>query len=193
MPILILAATLAAASLVALLIERRAGVGPRLAPRLGLKRDVLKEALFLAQYGQGTCLLVAAPLAAVLDAERGWWASLALIGSAVATFAATHAIKHLTGRVRPGRERDGHRPGAFLGPHLKVATWRESFPSSHAANAAAMSAVLAGLYPDGLVVWWTLAAAAAGLRWLLEAHWLSDVLAGAALGILCGAVVIAFL
>ena len=175
---------LAAAAVAAIVVEARRRVAP--APRLALRRDWLREARFVSQYGQGTCVAVAVAVVACLDPAGRRARVAAVVGATLLSFAATHALKHLTGRVRPGRGRDGAAAGRFLGPHLRPRSWCESFPSSHAANAVALSAVLAAAYPAAAPVWWTLAAATALLRWLLDAHWLGDVLAGAALGLACG-------
>src|SRR5207237_2849486 len=89
-------------------------------------------------------------------------------------------IKRLLGRVRPRRE----QAGSFLGPTWRHANFRESFPSNHTASAVAMSAVLAHYYPPAAATFWALAIACALLRYVLDAHWPSDVVGGAALGYL---------
>lgn len=63
----------------------------------------------------------------------------------------------------------------------------QSFPSGHAATAAGLAIGLACLYPRGW--WWfaCLAALAAVQRLAAEAHYLSDVLAGAAVGCVAAA------
>jgi membrane-associated phospholipid phosphatase len=45
-----------------------------------------------------------------------------------------------------------------------------------------LTVFLAVLYPQGNVVFWALAILCATLRYLLDAHWPSDVLGGVALG-----------
>ena len=97
-------------------------------------------------------------------------------------------VKRLTGRVRPNRD----LAGKFLGPTWKHANARESFPSSHSANAVAMSAVLAMCYPAAAPTFWTLAIACACLRYVLDAHWPSDVLGGIALGYLAAVLSVKF-
>ena len=73
-------------------------------------------------------------------------------------------------------------PCTILGPSWKHANYRESFPSSHSACAVALSVVLAAYYPPAAVTFWVLAIACACLRYVLDAHWPSDVLGGIALG-----------
>ena len=89
-------------------------------------------------------------------------------------------IKKLVGRVRPRLE----HAGKFLGPLIKHANYCESFPSNHSASAAAYAGVLATAYPHAAITFWTLAIMCAVLRYLMDAHWPSDVLAGVALGYL---------
>lgn len=156
------------------------------APEIQVQRDVKRETQFLGQYGQFSCLAVACALILSVGGLDQWRGAAALIAAAVLTLLITHAAKRFFGRIRPGRERDGHLRGAFLGPTWRRLSWRESFPSSHAAGAFAMSLVLLEYYPQAAVVWWGLAIIASCIRWLIDAHFLSDVLVGAAFGIVCG-------
>ena len=50
-----------------------------------------------------------------------------------------------------------------------------------------MSYILAAYYPQGAVVFWGLAVFCGVLRYVMDAHWPSDVMAGAALGWIVGA------
>ncbi len=185
MPWIVLS-VLAAACVILLLIER-AGIRTTLV--LEFKGDVKRETRFIAQYGQALCTIIAAVLMLQLDPYRidlhhpDWRHPHPVVPLLVATFGVSllaAIIKRLTGRVRPNRE----GAGQFLGPSWKHANHRESFPSSHSANAVAMSAVLAMHYPAAAGTFWTLAIACAGLRYVLDAHWPSDVLGGIALGYL---------
>lgn len=63
-----------------------------------------------------------------------------------------------------------------------------SFPSGHAALAFATATCLAAALPRWSVVFFILATAVAGERVMENAHYLSDVVAGAGLGICCGLV-----
>jgi membrane-associated phospholipid phosphatase len=87
-------------------------------------------------------------------------------------------LKRLLGRARPRSE----YAGKFLGPSFGHANYRESFPSSHSACAVAYATVLAMAYPQAAITFWVLAILCAVLRYLMDAHWPSDVLAGIALG-----------
>ena len=152
---------------------------------LELKGDIKRETRWLAQYGQGACTLAVAGVLFCLDNHRLAHGltppSLLLVGVFGISTLCT-LIKRLLGRVRPGRP----KAGEFLGPSLKHDNARESFPSSHSAAAVAMSVILAQLYPQAAGVFWALAIICAALRYVMDAHWPSDVLAGIALGCAAG-------
>src|SRR5947208_8901309 len=151
---------------------------------LQIKGDVKRETRWLAQYGQSVCTPIAALLVYQLhpgsDATR-LHRGLALLAGVSATSVITMLIKRTLGRVRPGWE----NAGKFLGPTLEHANYRESFPSSHSACAVALSVMLSIWYPAAAPTFWGLAIACAVLRYILDAHWPSDVLAGIALGYAC--------
>jgi undecaprenyl-diphosphatase len=167
---------LLAACVVLMLIER---TGVRTTLDLHFKGDVKRETRWFAQYGQSACTPVVFLLVWDLD-PRGL--SIALpIGLGVAVTAlVVLVLKRLIGRVRPGRE----NAGKFLGPSWKHANFRESFPSNHTACAVALSALLSHYYPQAALTFWGLAVICALLRYVLDAHWPSDVVGGALVGIL---------
>jgi membrane-associated phospholipid phosphatase len=166
------------ACLVLMLLENR---GLRTTLALHFKGDVKRETRWLAQYGQSLCTPIAALLVYQLDpgghATRVHRAIAVVAGVGAASVLAL-ILKRTLGRVRPGRE----NAGKFLGPSTKHANYRESFPSSHSACAVALSALLAMWYPAAAPTFWGLAIGCAALRYILDAHWPSDVLAGIALG-----------
>jgi undecaprenyl-diphosphatase len=170
----ILLSTLIAACGILILIEKS---GVRTTLTLKFKGDVKRETRWLAQYGQAVCTIVAAILVLQLDPQGRKFAAAILTATFGVSIVAM-LIKRMVGRVRP------NRPGAgkFLGSTLSHENFRESFPSSHSAAAVAMSAMLAGRYPQASTTFWTLALLCAALRYVLDAHWLSDVLGGIALG-----------
>jgi undecaprenyl-diphosphatase len=148
--------------------------------QLNFKGDVKRETRWLAQYGQAISALVAAAIVWQLEPDLSLRRRI-VIDVMVASLGAAIVgmlIKRLLGRVRPGRE----HAGRFLGPTWRHANSRESFPSNHTASAVAMSAVLAHFYPGASATFWALAIACALLRYVLDAHWPSDVVGGAALG-----------
>ena len=171
---------LLAACLLLMLLER---IGLPTTLVLNMKGDVKRESRWLAQYGQAVCTIITAILIFQLDPTARQKIPPLLIATFGASIVAT-IIKRLTGRVRPNRE----HAGKFLGPTLRHANFRESFPSSHSASAVAMSAMLAHFYPPAAATFWTLAILCAALRYVLDAHWPSDVVGGIAIGYAAAAV-----
>lgn len=113
--------------------------------------------------------------------KREAW--LMLVGVGVAA-AATQTLKLIFRRQRPAGEwGQGYRQ---IDPH--------SFPSGHAARAFMLAAVAVALGPVGwalgVLLWATLVALA---RVAMGVHYLSDILAGAALGLACGVGVVMIL
>ena len=177
----IIVTILLGASLTLMAMERR---GVRTTLTLEFKGDVKRETRFIAQYGQLFCSIIVAILLWQLDSRQA--APLVMLGAVFGVSVLAMVLKRLLGRVRPNRE----SAGRFLGPGLKHDNARESFPSSHSASAMAMSVVLAHLYPPAAVTFYLLAFACGALRYVLDAHWPSDVLAGLALGMAAGSVAV---
>jgi hypothetical protein len=98
----------------------------------------------------------------------------AFVSSLIASKAITPALKHLTNRERPnGGDAD-------------------AFPSNHATQAFAVASVIATHYDDRRWVRWLTYGVATGVsvsRVYHDAHWTSDVLAGAGIGALVGTTV----
>jgi undecaprenyl-diphosphatase len=126
-----------------------------------------------------TVVVVAVGVAAVeIVRTRNRWVVPFLAVVIVGDVLLTETIKHLVDRVRPELE----PVAATLGP---------SFPSGHTSTAAASwaaFALVAGRW-WGPAAWPALAGVAVGIavavgasRVLLDVHWLTDVLAGLALG-----------
>jgi len=162
---------------VVLMLLESSGIATTLA--LTFKGDVKRETRFLAQYGQSVCTLVVVVLVWRMDRTVAHhWGWLQIVLAVTATSVVAFLVKRLVGRVRPGRP----NAGKFLGPTLEHANFRESFPSSHSACAVAFTVVLSVLYPAGASIFWALALICAGLRYIMDAHWPSDVIGGIALG-----------
>ena len=107
---------------------------------------------------------------AILDRAAGpATARLALLALA-ATNLVVEGAKRAFFRVRP----DGERKRS-----------NASFPSSHAANAFALAAVLARRWRRPAPAFWIWAAATAWSRVYLNRHFLSDIVVGAAIGLAC--------
>lgn len=79
------------------------------------------------------------------------------------------------------RARPQHLP-AFITPSDLY-----SMPSGHTTAAFVMAALLSQFYPEFSVMYWSWAAAIGASRVLLGVHFISDVIAGALLGLGCAA------
>ena len=159
--------------------------GVRTTLQLSFRGDIRRETAFLAQYGQSIATPLAGWLMAIAKANA-WQAQarvFAIVCAPVLIASLFCAIlKRSFGRRRPGRE----RAGEFTGFGWRHDSERESFPSSHSACAFALTVTLAHSWPEAAVVFWTLAFVTALLRYLLDAHFPSDVLAGSLLGLALG-------
>ena len=172
--------SLLAASAIMIVAELR---GARVVLQLSFKGDIKRESLWLQQWGQLVATVIV--MLVIYSFERNiegikksWSLAAAVLSASVICF----ALKRTLGRVRPNRE----NAGKFLGPSLKHANWRESFPSSHSACAMALSVGLTEMYPQATAIVWFLGVCCALLRYIMDAHWPSDVLAGIAFGYACG-------
>jgi membrane-associated phospholipid phosphatase len=150
---------------------------------LPLKGDIKRESWWIQQYGQVICTGVAAWLVWELDpAGDATRKAVTIVVTVAVTSLACGVLKRLFGRVRPGRE----PAGKFLGPSFRLhgVSHRHSFPSGHTAGAVALTGILAAYYPHAAGVFWFLAVACATMRYVLDAHWPSDITAGMAVGYL---------
>lgn len=89
-------------------------------------------------------------------------------------------MKYLTGRARPNMA----DAGDFTGPN--TAKGYSSFPSGHTAAAFAVATVMANRHPDQKWLYYGLASAVGVARVRSSAHFPSDVLVGAAVGMYAG-------
>lgn len=169
------------ASAIFMVLEMR---GYRVVLQLSFKGDIKRESQWLAQFGQAVATAAAMALIYAFEPTE-WRKPIAVAATVLSGSFGVYIIKRLTGRVRPNRE----NAGKFLGPTWKHQNWRESFPSSHSACAIALSVSLSILYPQAIVVFWSMGIITAVLRYLMDAHWPSDVLAGIAAGYVLGHVV----
>jgi undecaprenyl-diphosphatase len=108
-----------------------------------------------------------------------WWAIPLVAGVVWVTLGLNYALKRGVRRERP-LERRGRPP-------LIVAPSSPSFPSSHAAMAAAGAGALSVYAPAFWPLFATLAVLMAASRVYLAVHHVSDVVAGLVLGACAGA------
>ena len=113
---------------------------------------------------------------AKLRRRRGWL----VVGSAALGGIVAEGLKILLRRERPAAGVDGYRFRPWS--EETFATAGLGLPSSHALVAFAAFAMLGILYPRARPLWWALAAGCAFSRLAAGAHFLSDVVAAAAIG-----------
>lgn len=128
----------------------------------------------------------------VLNVRSGGWGRLLLalcLAVALALLAKTE-LKYLFGRTWPETWVGGNpswiRDQVFSFDFLHGGAGWESFPSGHATLMAAPMAVLWRLWPRLIWVWLAPVLLVSAALLACDYHWISDVLAGAGLGVLCG-------
>jgi membrane-associated phospholipid phosphatase len=107
--------------------------------------------------------------------------ALALLASFVVASIILHSIKIFLGRRRP---RDDFQHGLY---GFRYFTWQlqyDSFPSGHAMTIFCVAVVASAISPALAPVWLLVATCLALTRAMLTAHFFSDVLVGAAIGLL---------
>jgi membrane-associated phospholipid phosphatase len=116
--------------------------------------------------------------------------SCALIFTTVAIAGlANDGLKLIFSRARPRLWLHGDLSGFFFD---RLGSDYQSFPSGHTATSVAAAIVLAGLFPRWRIGFAIFALLIASSRVVLSAHYLSDVLAGAAVGAASAAAVTAW-
>lgn len=107
--------------------------------------------------------------------------SLALLSSFVVASVILHSTKIFLGRRRP---RDEFQHGLY---GFRYFTWQlqyDSFPSGHAMTIFCVAVIASAIWPVLTPLWLILATALALTRAMLTAHFFSDVLVGAAIGLI---------
>jgi len=128
----------------------------------------------ITNLGSGVATLGISGLIALRDPETGYLAANAVIYSGISCA----VLKAIFGRTRPYT---GESPYAFSGPGVREG--HDSMPSGHSAAAFALATVLARQYPKYKVLFYTGATLVAISRVYVGAHWPSDTLIGAVIGV----------
>lgn len=149
----------------------------------------------MARYGEGTYMfpvVAAFGLAGIVGNSREADTAVLLGESVVSAGVWTSAIKEVSRRTRPREtaESDGdwNGPGFVFAEDPIDGHSLQSFPSGHSSMAWATATVLAHQYPAHHiipVVAYLGAAAMSYSRMVVDAHWLSDVAVGGAIGFGC--------
>jgi len=152
--------------------------------KIGLRGDIERVIKLMEIFAHGTGLLVTGAL--IWTLAPGFRRSLPRLLAAYGLAGlVVNLTKLLIPRLRPSAGVDANLPETTL-------NWdylSQSFPSGHSAAAVALGLSLAILFPRGQWVFMTLAGLACLQRVVFDAHWPSDVLAGAAIGVWAVAVV----
>jgi len=133
--------------------------------------------------------VVAYGLAAIVIHARGATAAWLLVEQCALAFVASlaagslilHTIKLFFGRRRP---RDDIEMGLYGFLPFSFDLDYNSFPSGHALTIMCVAVIASAVWPQFAVLWFAIAAGLGLTRALLTAHYLSDVLVGAGIGLL---------
>lgn len=128
----------------------------------------------VTELGNGLSALAICGLISSKDPETAYLGANAVAYSGIACL----TLKVAFGRARPWM---GEGPYAFKG--LQINDSNNSMPSGHSATAFALATVLARQYPEYKRLFYACASLIALSRVYVHAHWPSDVLVGAALGV----------
>jgi len=122
----------------------------------------------------------------------GLRALLLILGGVLGAGVVDILVKSVCGRMRPDMDVFGgaNTWNFFRGFHSQADL---SFPSGHAVVAFSVAAALCYLSPRGRVLFVTVAALVGLSRVVMQAHFYSDVIAGATIGWVCGSTVIVWL
>jgi membrane-associated phospholipid phosphatase len=137
----------------------------------------------LRNFGYLPFWLLAAIALALQDRDRReWWRRGALLLAAPAVAGIVgELLKIIVRRMRPPDVGSAYAFRAFA--DHPFSSRGLGFPSSHAVVAFGAAAMLSHLFPRGRVVWYAAAVGCAVSRLLAHAHYLSDVVAAAIIGI----------
>ena len=172
----------------------------------GLPGDVKKLISLFEIFGHGAGVIVVALLVRVLDPD-GAGRFVKVLASGFLAGLAVICIKPFLIRIRPSRLQilfeDAAPDERIMGFHWSAdflptsidashGFFRDglhSFPSGHTATACALAWCLSRMYPSGRFVFWGFASMVAIQRLFAQAHYVSDTIAGALVGVLVATLV----
>jgi len=137
------------------------------------------------RFGDGLMVVFVAAAVFLLDPHKRWALPRVVGGPWLAGLTA-NLVKMSIVRIRPRHFELAGDVWSSFGRWLPLASagsMGQSFPSGHSATAFGMAAVLAWLYPGGRWLFFSMAVLVAVQRMVSGAHFLSDVLVGAGLGL----------
>jgi membrane-associated phospholipid phosphatase len=154
---------------------------------------LLNEILSAAEHfgtAYGEILILFTLFIALPDGRRRLWR---LVAGAWGAGLVADVVKLAAARTRPKHYDFGSADG-WAGFHGLFSfgaggSRQQSFPSAHTATAFGFAVVLSHFFPRGRIAFFTLAALVGLQRLEHESHFLSDVLAGAAIGLVVGLIV----
>lgn len=158
------------------------------------KGDIARDLIWLEQFGHWAATTAICCAVGLLD-PKGRRRGLAIAAACFWTFVVTHLLKDTFGRTRPNMWDALHiPPGTWIwgGPEqgFRLGAGWASFPSGHTSAAFALASALAWFYPRGRILFMYLAVVTAIQRVLHEAHFISDVIAGMAVGVCVSRIVL---
>lgn len=161
------------------------------AAHIGWLRDILDN---VEPFGHGVGVIAICLTFLLIDRardrRRGWMRSAVLATSALGSGMLANVGKLIIGRTRPRNFdfADGSAWETFQGllPAITQSGAPHSFPSAHAATAVGFAVALSHYFPAGRPMFCLCAILVVGHRLNSGAHFVSDVLVGAAIGIIWG-------
>jgi membrane-associated phospholipid phosphatase len=148
----------------------------------------------LEAFGHGAGVAAIALVVCCLETRQRWRHVIGILLAALGSGLAANALKLVIRRDRPwdiaGEAVHGLNTFGGLFSSLGGLSHAQSFPSAHAATAMGLAVALAGYYPRGRYIFYALAGATALSRVIAPSHFISDTLAGLALGIVIGQAVV---
>ncbi len=154
--------------------------------KLGHLRYLRDLASICEVFGRAECLLLVGILMWQLDRPRRW-AVPGVAATALLSGLAADGVKMLIARVRPHHFDFLGSVWSSFGPWLPLGSLgsaSQSFPSAHTATAVGLAIALICVYPAGRWMFGVLPLLVAYQRMDSGAHFLSDVLSGAAVACL---------